>query len=332
MTRDQAAHYVVATLRRKIWLGSVDRPASLDKRLGSDGLGLDSLGVVEFLIELETTLDVRFPDEFWNRGPKTLGDVVEFVTANSRAFPMPPQRVAPTAAAARATGEVRDAIREQGFWRGVRWMATRGLERYGRIVYVRQRQLVLEKDLRAAPLPAPAATVPLEFRVARPADAVALEGSGFWPASRVGYWLRLFHERLAAGYHCFVALHQGQIVGVDWLSGKHADTALIGLHIEMRDGSCVGENLQEHRAYRHRGIGFALLAFGLEQAHKMGYERQVALVNDWNHRMLVSAVQLLDFRWTGELVTTWRLGRPRTAWRIDGPQGSVYGEGGTLTL
>ena len=329
MTHDEAAQYVVATLRRTVWLGAPDRPASLDRSLGPDGLGLDSLGVVEFLIELEGSLDISFPDEFWSGGPKTLGDIVEFIAKERSAVPGTPER--PRSAVPPPTSELREAIHEQGFWRGLGWIFTRGAERYGRMLYVRQRQVLLERDLRAGTLPRTTASVPLEFRAARPTDAAGLETSGFWSRGRARYWLRLFHERFAAGYHCFVAVHQGLIVAIDWVSGKSADTALIGLQVEMRPGSCIGENLMEHRAYRRAGIGLALLTYGLEQSRKIGYARQVALVSAWNHHMLITAGQLLGFRVTGELVTTWRLGQPRTTWRVDGPGGVVTGHGGTMT-
>ena len=330
MTHDEAAEYVVATLRRTVWLGATERTASLEQPLGADGLGLDSLGVVEFLSELESSLHIHFPDEFWSRGPRTLGDIVEFIAAARSQVRLEPEHARTVAAP--PTSEVQEAIHEQGFWRGLGWVVQRIQERYGRVLYARQRQLLLERDLTAGAIRVAAAALPLEFRAARPADVPALAASAFWSRSRTDYWLRLFQERYAAGSHCFVALHQGQIVGIDWVSGKKADTALIGLQVAMRPGTCVGENLMEHRAYRHQGIGMALLTYSLEQSRVMGYARQVTLVSAWNHRMLVTAVQLLGFQVTGELVTTWRLGRPRTAWRVDGPNGGVNGEGGTLTV
>jgi acyl carrier protein/GNAT superfamily N-acetyltransferase len=330
MTHDEAAEYVVATLRRTVWLGATERTASLEQPLGADGLGLDSLGVVEFLSELESSLHIHFPDEFWSRGPRTLGDIVEFIAAARSQVRLEPEHARTVAAP--PTSEVQEAIHEQGFWRGLGWVVQRIQERYGRVLYARQRQLLLERDLTAGAIRVAAAALPLEFRAARPADVPPLAASAFWSRSRTDYWLRLFQERYAAGSHCFVALHQGQIVGIDWVSGKNADTALIGLQFAMRPGTCVGENLMEHRAYRHQGIGMALLTYSLEQSRVMGYARQVTLVSAWNHRMLVTAVQLLGFQVTGELVTTWRLGRPRTAWRVDGPNGGANGEGGTLTV
>lgn len=334
MTRDEAAQYVVGTLRRTVWLGNASRTASLDQPLGSDGIGLDSLGVVEFLSELEGSLNLRFPDEFWSRGPRTLGDIVEFVAATTDGARAPSASPAPvvTPASGATASEVGAAFREHGFWRGIGWVVTRVAERYGRGLYVRQRQLLLERDLTTTLPPVVPGAVPLEFRAAQPSDAAGLRASGFWPASRAERWVGRFADRFAGGHHCFVALHQGQIVGIDWISGKHADTALIGLRVEMRPGTCVGENLMEHRAFRHRGVGLALLTYSLQQARKMGYARQVTLVSAWNRRMLVTAIQLMGFRQAGELVTTWRLGRPRTAWRFDGPQGAVSGEGGTMTV
>ena len=326
MTHDEAARHVFGALRR-VRLGA-DPAALLDQPLGADGLGLDSLGVVEFLIELEGKLDISFPDEFWNL-PRTLADIVDFVAANHGIAPAARPKDAVPAVMKGSSG---DAIREQGFWSGLRWIGTRVAERCGRVLYVRQRQLVLERDLTTGPFPALGAALSLTFRAAQPADGPGLRANGFWPPFRADYWQRLFAERFTTGYHCFVALHQDQIVGIDWVSGRCADTALIGLRVEMRPGSCIGENLIEHRAYRHRGVGLALLGFSLDQARKMGYARQVALVNVWNHRMRMTAGQLLGFRPVGEVVTTWRFGQPRTAWHVEGPEGVTRGEGGTMTL
>jgi acyl carrier protein/GNAT superfamily N-acetyltransferase len=336
VTRGEAVGYVVDTLRRRVWLGGGDeRNVSLDQPLGSDGLGLDSLGTVEFLAALEGSLNIRFPDEFWSRGARTLGDIVDFVADAARARTVaehpPPAPHSPTPVAARSAGVAlaTEAIRKQGFLRGFRWTAARLAERYGRSIYARQHQLLLQRDFTGTPLPAPVAPpIPLEFRAATLSDQTALEG--FWPPPRRDYWLRLFCDRIASGSHCFVALHAGVIVGIDWVSGKSADTALIGLTVQMRAGSCVGENLLEHRGHRGRGIGLALLVYSLDQARRLGYERQVTLVSAWNQRMLVTAIQLLGFRQIGEIATTWRLGKPRSAWHLDGTGES--GVGGTLVI
>jgi len=332
VNREEAARHVVDTLRRRVWLGGrAARDVSLNQPLGSDGLGLDSLEVVEFLVGLEGSLDVRFPDEFWSRGPRTVGDVVDFIAAAGVQTVAEPPAPAPHSAppgSARGSGVdlVAEAMREQGFLRGLRWTLARVAERYGRTVYARQRQLVLQRDLTGAPLPTLTASLPLEFRAATLGDQAALDR--FWPASRRDYWLRLFRDRIAAGSHCFVAVHAGEIVGIDWVSGKRADTALIALNVEMRPGSCVGENLFELRAHRRHGIGLALIAYGLAEARRLGYERQVALVSAWNQRMLITATQLLGFRQIGEIVTTWRFGQPRSAWQV----GGRAGVGGTLNL
>ena len=330
MTRDEATRYVVATLRTSVWLGGGGREATLDQPLGAEGLGLDSLGTVEFLTALEGSLEIRFPDEFWSRGPRTLGDIVDFVAAARARAPdvsRTPAAPSPRPPAAHGHGPdlVAEALREQGWWRGLRWTAERFVEHYGRFLYARQHQVILQRNFAGAPLPAVPAAVPLEFRTATPDDAAAL--SGFWPRHS-DYWLRLLRERFANGSHCFVALHEGKIVGIDWVSGKRADTAMIGLRVEMLPGSCVGENLFEHQDHRRRGIGLALLAFSLQESRRLGYARQVTLVSAWNQRMLVTAVQLLGFQPIGEIVTTWRLAQPRTSWRV----GDRTGVGGTLVL
>ena len=332
MNREEATRHVVDTLRRRVWLGGgTTRDVSLNQPLGSDGLGLDSLGAVELLAGLEGSLNIRFPDEFWSRGPRTVGDVVDFIAAarvQTVAESLAPALHSAAPGSVRGSGVdlVAEAVRQQGFLRGLRWTLARVAERYGRTVYARQRQLLLERDLTWAPLPAVAPSLPLEFRAATLGDQAALDR--FWPASRRHYWLRLFRDRIAAGSHCFVAVQAGEIVGIDWVSGKRADTALIALNVEMRPGSCVGENLIERRAHRRHGIGLALLAYSLAEARRLGYARQVTLVSAWNQRMLITATQLLGFRQIGEIVTTWRLGKPRSAWRVGGRNGV----GGTLNL
>ena len=63
MTRAAVEHELVHCLRAQVLLGS-DREIALDSPLGP-AVGLDSLGLMEFLAALEERFDVEFPDALW---------------------------------------------------------------------------------------------------------------------------------------------------------------------------------------------------------------------------------------------------------------------------
>lgn len=46
-------------------------------QLGSQGLGLDSIAIVEFLVRLEEELGVPFPEALLSDGPLTIGRLAE---------------------------------------------------------------------------------------------------------------------------------------------------------------------------------------------------------------------------------------------------------------
>jgi acyl carrier protein len=49
--------------------------------LGVDGIGLDSVAIVELLLECETEFDVRLPPDLFDGGPVTVGALVAAVEA-----------------------------------------------------------------------------------------------------------------------------------------------------------------------------------------------------------------------------------------------------------
>lgn len=64
MSRSRVERDVIALLRERAFAGS-DRPIRPDDRLGADGLGLDSLAMVEFVVAFEKRFKVTVPDDVW---------------------------------------------------------------------------------------------------------------------------------------------------------------------------------------------------------------------------------------------------------------------------
>jgi len=51
-----------------------------DLRLGTDGLGFDSVAIVEILLECERQFDMPFPASLFDAGPLTVGRLVDHAT------------------------------------------------------------------------------------------------------------------------------------------------------------------------------------------------------------------------------------------------------------
>jgi GNAT superfamily N-acetyltransferase/acyl carrier protein len=330
MTEPALADRIVAVLRQSALHGS-SRPVSLDQPLGPDGVGLDSLGLLEFTAALEETFGVRLPDEVWTTGHRltlrTIAARIEALIPERR--PPSPIRQAPAEAQVGTSAEsrlarIRGSLRELGLIPTVRWVIGRATDRIVGKVWRQQRQILLGIDLTALPAAADGGEV-LTFREATLADLERL--AGFWEPEQQEVWIRLVQERFRPGMLCFVALQGDQIVAIDWVSERGADAPAIGLRIETRPGSCYGLNLFEHRAHRGRGAGLALLRHVLAEARRRGFHRQATLVDSENTRMLTTAIQLLGFTPIGEVRTSWVFGRPLTRWRVDGQLGR-----GTLTI
>lgn len=80
MSRDAIQREVAGLLREQILLGS-DRDVAFDATLGPE-VGLDSLGLMEFLAALEEKFGVEFPDSLWSdRRQFTLGRLVDHLVS-----------------------------------------------------------------------------------------------------------------------------------------------------------------------------------------------------------------------------------------------------------
>jgi acyl carrier protein len=80
VSRESIERDVAGVLRDHVLLDS-DREIAFDAPLGP-GVGLDSLGLMEFLAALEERFDVDFPDGLWtDRREFTLGRLVDYLDA-----------------------------------------------------------------------------------------------------------------------------------------------------------------------------------------------------------------------------------------------------------
>jgi acyl carrier protein len=80
VSRESIEREVAGVLREQILLDS-DRAIAFDAPLGP-GVGLDSLGLMEFLATLEERFGVDLPDTLWtDRREFTLGRLVDYLDA-----------------------------------------------------------------------------------------------------------------------------------------------------------------------------------------------------------------------------------------------------------
>ena len=79
MTREQVAERLADILRASVLDGS-DRDIGSGASLGENGVGLDSLALVEFLAAVEREFNAKVPVDVWSRIDQlTLDDCAEVV-------------------------------------------------------------------------------------------------------------------------------------------------------------------------------------------------------------------------------------------------------------
>ena len=84
MSESETEKTVLDCLRRTALAGS-DREVSLDEPLTEGGLGLDSMALVGFFVELEQCSEVAiFETEWFQRGDFTLGSLIGHLESSRR--------------------------------------------------------------------------------------------------------------------------------------------------------------------------------------------------------------------------------------------------------
>ncbi len=73
----RAAHLVTAIVAQRLPVALQAVASGRDQRLGANGLGLDSVTIVEILLECEQQFDMAFPASLFDAGPLTVGRLID---------------------------------------------------------------------------------------------------------------------------------------------------------------------------------------------------------------------------------------------------------------
>jgi acyl carrier protein/GNAT superfamily N-acetyltransferase len=306
-----------------------ERPLAVDAPLAASGL--DSLALVTFVTALENAFGVEIPEDVWTEREhltiRKLAALLAEAAPTGARRPTMAEAPRPTSATTNVAGaplpeKIAFVLRERGLIVGAVSALPHVLRYLLGYVVERQRNVLLSRYLHADPIPAVSAAVELEFRELTESEAPLVRE--LYPAVLHRRKLRLFEERFRQGCTCLSAWHHGRVVAVDWLAPGDATTNVV-----LRPGTCLGLDLHEHRSYRGKRVGLALLAHSLEISKRRAFERQVTLVLSDNRHMLAAAVQLLGFQKVGEAERLRILGRvARWSWQI----GETVGRGRSLIL
>ena len=309
MTRDEAAHLVITTMRDRVF-GGADHEVGLDDTFAE--LGLDSLAIVILVSGLESAVGRRFPVEFWEaRSTFAVADLVDEVERLSR------ERAGTFAAApvVDRSEPAQSPVDSARPMTRVRSLVGATLRR----AFSRLDAIVVEREL--IDLPDPEAPHDVVLRLATAGDEHAL--AGLWEPGRQRIKTARFRARLEAGDVCVAAFRGDVILALDWQSERDP-----GGHVVARPGTCLGVDTHRRGGEEGRDVGRALLAYSLHVARENGYQRKAAYVEVHNARMLAATIGVLGYASFGTAHRTMVLGRTRWSWTVHG----VEGNGPTLVL
>jgi len=332
MNRDEVDRELVAVLRRTSLSGS-EREIGLEEPLGEQGLGLDSLALVEFVSALENRFQIELPDDVWTERDKLsiryCSDLI--LKSGSHVVPNADDAYEPRLSRRNTIGlswseKASSAIDELGLVRGMAWIAGHIVLHITDCFYLHQKYYILTAELVQRAVPVHASSVDLVLRELSVDDAPTFREFCSSVVYRTHTANRrmstaLFHERLNSGYLCLGAWHDNRIVGVDWLSVEGYKCPFTGLRLHWPEESCYAMELFEHPEYVGKGVGLALLGYSLAVAKERGYREQITMVIGRNVKMLSAAVQLFGFSRIGEIDTKRILFRPFSRWNVGGRTG-----------
>ena len=78
---DQVHDRIVTMLAARLPIALRGLASAREQRLGPNGLGLDSVTIVEILLECEQQFDMPFPTSLFDAGPLTVGRLVDHAAA-----------------------------------------------------------------------------------------------------------------------------------------------------------------------------------------------------------------------------------------------------------
>ena len=322
MTREEVRTEVLRILRLCVLSGST-REIVMHEPLGNQGLGLDSLALVEFVSAVEKSFRVEIPDSIWtDRGALSPDDFVDLILGMQPLAVVPPStasvRIWHDDPANRSYFQkAASEVRHRGILHGGWWLGKLAGSYLVERLYAREAHYILMKDLTSGTRVDGQSAV-LKFRELRVQDEHLL--GDLWPPHRRGRMKRLFRKRLQADFICLGAWSEEELVGIDFLSGSGDTDPDTGLTIKTEPGTCYALDLYEK--YRGRGIGFALLGYSLYEAGQRGFRRQVTFVRKNNERMLAASMQLHGFKKIGEVETKRVFRKAFSEWKIGTRMGS----------
>jgi GNAT superfamily N-acetyltransferase/acyl carrier protein len=303
---DRLQHLVRSDL-----LAGSDRELPLNAPLGE--LGLDSLALVTFLTQVESSFGVALPDDVWvAREPLTLSQLAALVgAAGAEQVTRPP---------ASAHQEILDrserverALSRFGVIGRLLFSLLLKARRLQRFVFTRDRNVVLERRLDDE-LAEPAPPEGVELRHYEPGDDL----SGLWPWFEQESGRRDLAQALSQGAIALAAAQGDRIVALDLVSAEGE----IDVRLTEQRAACYGYRLDVSPAVRGSGVGAALLAYSLRVARERGFRSQLTFVHEDNRQMLVTATHTLGFRPVGRAVRTSVVGRTRWSWDVQGRRGA----------
>lgn len=296
---------IVSVLRQTTMIG--EREVDPDAPLGEQGLGLDSLALVKFLTALENHFDLELPEDVWiDRQALTLTRLGEAIGIS--AVP-----AATAAAAERASAETPNGAG------GAAWKIGKIFRLAAGLIYRDETFHILAFDPGRTPNHDHVPAVAVRCRAAETDDLE--KAVTMWPPRQRERKRRTFGARVAAGYAAYVGEVEGTIAAIDWVTATEDRERHLGLTIRPRPGGCYGLDLYEHPDWQEKGIGLAVLLYGLRQSAARGCRRQFTVVQSTNHKMLLTCVQLLGFEAIGRIRARRVFGITHSSWQVDGTVG-----------
>jgi GNAT superfamily N-acetyltransferase len=313
MTPEGAAERLVQILREDILLGT-DRELPRDMPLGE--LGLDSLALVTFLTQAESSLGVDLPDDVWvAREPLTLDGLAALVAA-AGATDGPAAPVEEAAQDGRSRSErLQGMLSGAGIVGRLVWPLALRAIRLKRLAFESSRNVVLERRLDGE-LPPVQAPPGVALRAYERGDEELL--AGLWPEFEEERARRRLARALATDAFALVAVEESRILALDLLSAAGEDD----IRVSQERRACYGYRLVEAPDARGRRLGLVLLAYSLGVARERGYRSQLTAVETGNLAMLATATHVLGFRPIGTARRVRVAGLARWSWEVDGRRGA----------
>lgn len=150
---------------------------------------------------------------------------------------------------------------------------------------------------------------------------LAAEDAPRYLALRQGARLQRFHERLAAGHRCFVAMRHGQLLHAGWVAAGSAELEYLGQSLQLEPGTAYFYSAYTAPGRRREGIARSVRCHAAVYLAERGVQRILAAVLPENRggdrylrRLGFRPVALLARLRLGplRLPLRRRLGRPRS--------------------